>query len=193
MIALILLGPPAVGKGTQAAMLAEDLDIPTISTGQIFRTNIEEGTELGLLAEEYMSAGRFVPDSVTVPLIEARLSAPDTQRGFILDGFPRNLKQAHALRDLLAKKDITLNAVIELVAPDEIVVTRLQHRAGVENRSDDNVEVFVQRLTDYHELTEPIATYYADQDLLEVVDADQSIEAVHDAILAILRAKGLCD
>ncbi|WP_099331599.1 adenylate kinase [Actinomyces minihominis] len=192
MTRVIFLGPPAVGKGTQATWLAEKLGIPTVSTGQIFRSNIDEGTELGRLADSYISRGKFVPDSITVPMVDARLSAPDVEDGFILDGFPRNLNQAHALRDLLAKRGVSLDVVIELEAPEEVVVERLQMRAGIEKRSDDRVEVFVQRLQDYHELTEPIATYYADQDLLEVVDAAKTREEIHEDILAVLSSKGLC-
>ena len=192
MTAMILLGPPAVGKGTQAVWLAECLGVPTISTGQIFRSNIEDGTELGRLADSYISKGKFVPDSITVPMVDARLSAPDVEGGFILDGFPRNLDQAHALRDLLASRGVKLDIVLELEAPEGVVVERLQNRAGVEHRSDDKVDVFIQRLKDYHELTEPIATYYADQDLLEVIDANQDREGVHDAIMAVLKDRGLC-
>ena len=191
MTAVILLGPPAVGKGTQATALATYLGVPTISTGQIFRTNIEEGTELGRLAEEYMSAGKFVPDSVTISMVDARLSAPDAQNGFILDGFPRNLPQAHALRDLLAKRGVPLDVVLEFTAPDEVVVERLLNRAQQENRSDDREEVFVQRLADYHDQTEPIATYYADQDLLEVVDAQGTIDEVRAAMIEVFESKGL--
>ncbi len=193
MTVMILLGPPAVGKGTQATKLSKCLGIPTISTGQIFRTNMQDGTELGRLADQYISAGKFVPDSVTIPMVDARLSAPDVEGGFILDGFPRNLSQAHALRDLLAKRGIVLDIVVELDAPEAVVVGRLLHRAGVETRSDDKVEVFVQRLRDYHDLTEPIATYYADQDLLEVVNAALSVDEVHEEIMSLLRAKQLCD
>ncbi len=189
---MILLGPPAVGKGTQAAWLAECLGVPTVSTGQIFRSNIAEDTELGRLAARYMSEGRFVPDSVTIPMVDARLSAPDAADGFILDGFPRNLEQAHALRDLLAKRGQKLDVVLELDAPDEVVVQRLLHRAEEEDRSDDNVETFRQRLVDYHEQTEPIATYYADQDLLDVVDAAQTREEVREAMVQALRERGVC-
>ena len=192
MTAMILLGPPAVGKGTQAVWLAQCLGVPTISTGQIFRSNIEDGTELGRLADSYISKGKFVPGPITVPMVDARLSAPDVEGGFILDGFPRNLDQAHALRDLLARRGVKLDIVLELEAPEGVVVERLQNRAGVEHRSDDKVDVFIQRLKDYHELTEPIATYYADQDLLEVIDANQDREGVHDAIMAVLKDKGLC-
>lgn len=192
MTTVILLGPPAVGKGTQAVSLAECLGVPSISTGQIFRSNIEEGTELGRMAEKYMAGGNFVPDSITVPMVDARLSAPDVANGFILDGFPRNLSQAHALRDLLAKRGVTLDVVIEFEAPEEVVIQRLMNRAGEENRSDDRVEVFQKRLVDYHELTEPIATYYADQDLLEVVDASLSKEAVREQMMAVLRSKKIC-
>lgn len=191
MTSLILLGPPAVGKGTQSAWLSQLLGVPAISTGRIFRENIQEGTELGRLAEAYISRGKFVPDSVTVPMVDARFSAPDVEDGFILDGFPRSISQAHALRDILAKHGLKLDVVIDLEAADQVVIERLLHRAMEEDRSDDNVDVFTQRLVDYHELTEPIATYYADQDLLEVVDATRDVEGVQDEIAQVLVRKGL--
>lgn len=193
MTALILLGPPGVGKGTQAKWLSKCLGIPAVSTGQIFRTNIADGTELGQMAESYISRGEFVPDSVTVPMLAARLGAPDAQEGFILDGFPRNISQAHSLRDMLGKKRVSLDAVLELTAPTEVLMGRLAKRSGEENRSDDSAEVFEHRLTVYREQTEPIATYYADQDLLDVIDASQGVEEVGQAMLAALAARSLCE
>ena len=134
MTAIILLGPPGVGKGTQAQWMSRCLNIPAISTGQIFRSNIAEGTELGALADSYISKGEFVPDSVTIPMLQARISAPDTQGGFILDGFPRNLAQAHALRDMLAKMGRPLSAVLELTAPTSVLVERKIGRASCRER-----------------------------------------------------------
>ena len=192
MTAIILLGPPGVGKGTQAVWMSRCLGIPAISTGQIFRTNIAEGTELGQMADSYISKGEFVPDSVTIPMLEARLSAPDTKGGFILDGFPRNLAQAHALRDMLQKMGRSLSAVLELTAPTSVLVERMVKRSTEEQRSDDSEEIFKHRLQIYHEQTEPIATYYADQDLLEVVNADRSVNEVGRALVSALSSRGLC-
>lgn len=192
MTGLILLGPPGVGKGTQAKLIAERLSIPTISTGHIFRTNIKAGTEMGKVAAEYMNQGAFVPDSVTNPMIEARLSAPDVLNGFLLDGYPRTLDQAHVLRDILAATGLKLDAVIAIEAPREVLVERMTRRAVIESRSDDNPEVFAHRLEEYEDRTEPIATYYADQDLLESVDGSGSVEDVEAGLIRALTSRGLC-
>ncbi len=193
MSAVILLGPPGVGKGTQAKWLAEALDIPAISTGQIFRTNIADGTELGKLAQIFIDHGEFVPDTITNPMVEARLGAPDAKKGFVLDGYPRSLPQAHALRDVLAKEDMHLDAVLELTAPEEVLVDRMKKRAGEEHRADDRDEVFEHRIAVYHERTEPLATYYADLDLLDVIDASGSFEEVARLMLDALRERGICE
>lgn len=192
MTSLILLGPPGVGKGTQAAWLANCLKIPAISTGQIFRTNIGEGTKLGQLAAGYIEKGEFVPDSMTIPMVQARLEAPDTENGFILDGFPRNLAQAHALRDILNRQRRKVHSVLELVAPQDVLMDRLMKRASEEQRSDDTREVFEHRLEVYRKQTEPIATYYADQDLLDVIDAAQPIEDVGREMLEALGRRCVC-
>lgn len=192
MSAVILLGPPGVGKGTQASWLAEALGVPAISTGQIFRSNIEDGTELGKLAESYMDQGDFVPDNVTNPMVAARLSAPDARDGFVLDGYPRSLEQAHALRDTLAKESMVIDAVLELTAPENVLIERLVKRASEEHRADDKADVFKHRLAVYYERTEPLATYYADLDLLEAVDASGTPSEVADAMLAALRLRGVC-
>lgn len=191
MMRLVLLGPPGVGKGTQAKVVSERLGLTTISTGQIFRSNIAQGTELGRLADNYISQGHFVPDSVTNQMIAARLGAPDVADGFLLDGYPRNLEQVHFLRDLLASQGVGLDAVVDLSAPEEVLVKHMAHRAKVENRSDDSPEVFAERLHEYHRKTEPVSTYYADQDLLEVVDGVGTIEEVTERILAVLSFHGV--
>ncbi len=193
MSAVILLGPPGVGKGTQAAWLAKALGVPAISTGQIFRTNIEEETELGKLAQTFMDQGDFVPDYVTNPMVAARLSAPDARGGFVLDGYPRSLEQAHALRDTLAKESMVINAVLVLTAPEDVLIARLANRASQENRADDKIEVFKHRLEVYNERTEPLATYYADLDLLESVDASGTPDEVAEGMLEALRLRGVCE
>ncbi len=191
MTGIVLLGPPGVGKGTQARQIVAQLGIPNISTGHIFRSNMKAGTELGRLAASYIDQGTFVPDSVTTPMVAARFTADDVRRGFLLDGYPRNLTQAHSLRDILAGEGLTLDVVIELDAPEEILVKQMSRRAEIEGRSDDKPEVFARRLNEYKTRTEPIATYYADQDLLAVVDGVGTIEEVSARILALpaLQAK----
>lgn len=191
MSSLVLLGPPGVGKGTQAKVISKRLGIPTISTGQIFRNNMESGTELGILARGYIDQGQFVPDSVTNPMIDARLSAPDVQTGFLLDGYPRTLEQTHALRDILPKYRLGLDLVIDITAPSDVLIAHMLRRAKTENRSDDRPEVFATRLEEYHLRTEPIADYYAEQDLLEVVDGVGSIEEVSQRIFDVLEHRGI--
>lgn len=186
MTAIILLGPPGAGKGTQASIIARKLGIPAISTGEIFRANIAEQTELGILAQSYMDRGELVPDSVINPMVHARLKAPDAAEGFLLDGYPRTVEQAHALRDTLADLGTELDVVIELQADEDQVVHRMLKRATEQHRSDDTEPVIRHRLAVYHTQTEPVATYYVDQDLLEAVDANGSVEEVSERIFAIL-------
>lgn len=188
---LIFLGPPGVGKGTQARAIAGILGVPAISTGHIFRANMEAHTELGRIAQDYLDQGRLVPDSVTNPMVRARLAAPDISAGFVLDGYPRTLEQAYALRDLLLMNHISLNLVINIEAPEDVLLQQIMRRAKIENRTDDNPEVFEQRLVEYHTSTEPIATYYADQDLLAPVDGVGTVDQVTDRIVEVLRQNGL--
>lgn len=186
MTTVILLGPPGAGKGTQAARISERLGVPAISTGEIFRSNITEGTELGQRAQAYMERGEFVPDSVTNPMVRARLSAPDTAPGFLLDGYPRTLDQAHVLRDMLADLGRTLDLVLEIEVDEDEVVERMLKRAEELHRADDTEPVMRHRLEVYHAQTEPMATYYADQDLLEVVDGIGTVDEVSARIFAVL-------
>jgi adenylate kinase len=186
MTAIVLLGPPGAGKGTQATRISRRLGIPAISTGEIFRSNIAEGTELGRLAQSYMDRGEFVPDSVTDPMVRVRLQAPDTARGFLLDGYPRTLDQAHTLRDMLADLGVRLDLVLELEVDEDEVVSRLLNRAREQNRADDTEPVIRRRLEVYHAQTEPMATYYADQDLLEVVSGQGTVDEVTHRIFDVL-------
>ncbi len=190
MTRIVLLGPPGVGKGTQARVVSERLGIPTISTGQIFRANISQQTALGELAEGYISKGLLVPDSVTNSMVEARLSDPDTANGFLLDGYPRNLEQAHVLRDLLAKNGTKLDIVLDITAPHEVLVEHMLKRAQEENRADDSPEVFVERLNEYAAKTEPVSTYYADQDLLFAINGVGEISEVTERIMKVLLDAG---
>lgn len=186
MTTIILLGAPGAGKGTQARLIAERLGIPAISTGEIFRSNMASDTELGRRAREYMDRGEFVPDSVTNPMVRARLAAPDTEGGFLLDGYPRTLSQAHVLRDLLADLGKSIDVVLAIEVNENEVVERILKRAEEQHRSDDTEEIIRHRLEVYHEATEPIATYYADQDLLETVDGSGTVEDVFSRIVTVL-------
>ncbi|MDU7382563.1 MAG: adenylate kinase [Schaalia turicensis] len=188
MTAMVLLGPPGAGKGTQATRIAEKLSIPAISTGEIFRANMSEGTEIGLQAKAFIDRGEFVPDSVTNAMVKARLSAPDTANGFLLDGYPRNVEQAHVLADMCEEAGIKLDLVLEIQVDEDEVVTRMMKRAEEQHRTDDTEPVMRHRLEVYHQQTEPVAAYYADHDLLQVVDGSGSIDEVTERIFAVLNS-----
>ncbi|MDK8351820.1 adenylate kinase, partial [Gleimia europaea] len=144
--AILILGAPGAGKGTQAKRIAKALQIPAISTGAIFRQNMKDRTELGQKAQSYMDAGEFVPDSVTNPMVEARLSAPDVAGGYLLDGYPRTIEQAFYLRDALAATGRDLDLVLEIAVELDEVVERLLKRAEIEGRADDTEPVIRRRL-----------------------------------------------
>ena len=182
MTVVILLGPPGAGKGTQASRIAERLGIPAISTGDIFRANMAEGTEIGKQAQAYMDRGEFVPDSVT----NAMVKAPDAADGFLLDGYPRTVEQAHVLRDMLLDLGKSIDVVLEIQVDEDEVVARMLKRAQEQHRTDDTEPVIRHRLEVYHQQTLPVATYYVDQDLLEVVDGSGTIDEVTARIFAIL-------
>ena len=182
MTVVILLGPPGAGKGTQASRIAERLDIPAISTGDIFRANMAEGTEIGKQAQAYMDRGEFVTNT----MVKARLAAPDTANGFLLDGYPRSVEQAHVLRDMLLDLGTSIDVVLEIQVDEDEVVERMLKRAQEQHRTDDTEPVMRHRLEVYHQQTLPVATYYVDQDLLEVVDGTGSIDEVTARIFAIL-------
>ena len=186
MTVVILLGPPGAGKGTQASRIAERLGIPAISTGDIFRANMVEGTEIGKQAQAYMDRGEFVPDSVTNAMVKARLAAPDAADGFLLDGYPRTVEQAHVLRDMLLDLGKSIDVVLEIQVDEDEVVERMLKRAQEQHRTDDTEPVMRHRLEVYHQQTLPVATYYVDQDLLEVVDGSGTIDEVTARIFAIL-------
>ena len=185
MTIVILLGPPGAGKGTQASRIAERFGIPAISTGDIFRANMAEGTEIGKQAQAYMDRGEFVPDSVTNAMVKARLAAPDAADGFLLDGYPRSVEQAHVLRDMLLDLGKSIDVVLEIQVDEDEVVERMLKRAQEQHRTDDTEPVMRHRLEVYHQ-TLPVATYYVDQDLLEVVDGSGTIDEVTARIFAIL-------
>ena len=183
---LVLVGPPGAGKGTQAQIVATQLSIPHISTGDIFRANVAGGTELGLQAQQFMNAGELVPDSVTNAMVADRLAQPDAQAGFLLDGYPRNREQAIVLEGLLAEGDIALDAVVELDVDNESVIARLLDRAVKDGRADDTEEVIRRRLDVYSEQTEPLVGYYREHGLLRSVDGVGTIEDITARIVAEL-------
>ncbi|MBW0114012.1 adenylate kinase [Pseudonocardia abyssalis] len=177
---LVLVGPPGAGKGTQAERMAERLDVPHISTGDLFRANLKEETPLGIEAKRYMDAGDLVPDEVTVAMVRERLTESDAAKGFILDGFPRTAPQAASLAGLLSDQGLELDAVVEFSVSDEVVVQRLLGRG----RSDDTEDVIRRRQQVYRDDTAPLLEYYADR--LVSVDAVGSVEEITDRVFDAL-------
>lgn len=186
---IVLLGAPGSGKGTQAKRLKVDLRIAHISTGDLLRAAVKAGTPLGLKAKAVMESGQLVSDGIVLGLLEERLAEPDTQPGFILDGYPRNLAQANALDALLARVGQPLDAVVKLNVPDAAIVKRCEIRFEQEHRADDNPETVRKRLAVYAEQTTPVADFYAQRGLLTEIDGVGDIEAIGDRVLAALRAR----
>ncbi|CAM5273263.1 MULTISPECIES: adenylate kinase [Streptomyces] len=216
---IVLVGPPGAGKGTQAAFLAQNLSIPHISTGDLFRANISQQTELGKLAKSYMDAGNLVPDEVTIAMAKDRMEQPDAENGFLLDGFPRNVSQAEALDELLETESMQLDAVLDLEVPEDEVVKRIAGRRVCRNesahvfhvtykppakegvcdvcggelyqRDDDSEETVRKRLEVYHTQTEPIIDYYKAQGLVVTISALGKVEDVTTrAMEALKRGEG---
>tara|TARA_B100000519_G_scaffold105143_1_gene91170 strand:+ start:260 stop:805 length:546 start_codon:yes stop_codon:yes gene_type:complete len=179
-VRIVLLGPPGAGKGTQAQKLAEKLEIPQISTGDLFRYNISNGTELGLEAKKYLDAGDLVPATLTNALVDDRLDDEDAAQGFILDGFPRSVEQAKALDEMLAKRNLSLDAVLEFRVPEEELVSRLKGRG----RADDTEDVIRNRFKVYRDETAPLLDYYSDN--LATVDAVGELDEVFARALKAL-------
>lgn len=186
MTRLVLLGPPGAGKGTQAKALAQRLDVPAISTGDIFRANVAEGTELGREAQRYMDAGEYVPDSVTNAMVADRLAQPDAAKGFVLDGYPRTAAQVDELDRMLAAGGARLDRVVEITADADEVVARLRKRAEIEGRSDDTDDVVRRRLEVYAEQTAPLTALYAERGLLVRVDGLGEVDEVTGRVLAAI-------
>ncbi|MFE7445326.1 adenylate kinase [Streptomyces chartreusis] len=212
---IVLVGPPGAGKGTQAAFLAKNLSIPHISTGDLFRANISQQTELGKLAKSYMDAGNLVPDEVTIGMAKDRMEKPDAENGFLLDGFPRNVSQAEALDEMLQSESMKLDAVLDLEVPEEEVVKRIAGRricrkdsshvfhvtyskpkkegvcdaCGGElyQRDDDSEETVRKRLEVYHTQTEPIIDYYKAQGLVVTISALGKVEEVTGRAMEALK------
>ncbi|MFI6471434.1 adenylate kinase [Streptomyces sp. NPDC050516] len=212
---IVLVGPPGAGKGTQAAFLAQNLAIPHISTGDLFRANISQGTDLGKQAKAYMDAGNLVPDEVTIGMAKDRMEAPDAVNGFLLDGFPRNVVQAEALDEVLKADGVKLDAVLDLEVPEDEVVKRIAGRRICRNdsahvfhvaynapkqdgvcdkcggelyqRGDDTEDTVRKRLEVYHSETEPIIDYYRAQGLVITISALGKVDEVTTKAMDALR------
>lgn len=210
---IIMLGAPGAGKGTQAKVISEKYGIPHISTGDIFRANIKNGTELGKKAKSYMDEGKLVPDKLTVELLLDRVAKSDCEGGYILDGFPRTIPQAEVLAEALAKSGDAIDFAINVDVPDEHIVRRMKGRrncpacgasynlefhppkkentcdncgAALVQRDDDQPETVAKRLAVYHEQTQPLIAYYEERGVLRTVDGTQSMEDVFRDISGIL-------
>ena len=183
---LLIMGPPGAGKGTQAAMICQEFGVPHVSTGDLFRLNLTQGTALGQEAKKYMDAGEYVPDSVTNGMVRERLKEADTKDGFLLDGYPRTVAQVGELDDMLSSKP--LDRVIELTADTDEVVKRLLGRAIEQGRADDTEDVIRRRLEVYEEQTAPLTSLYKSRGLLVQVDGLGSIEEVTARISAALNS-----
>ncbi len=212
---LIILGAPGAGKGTQASIISQKLDIPHISTGEIFRDNIKSNNELGKLAKEYIDKGQLVPDDITIRIVKRRLDEDDCRRGFILDGFPRTVPQADALESELCKVNQSINKVLDIDVNDDEIVDRMMGRRvctncgatyhvkykppinpgkcdvcsqSLEQRDDDTEETLRKRLQVYHRQTEPLIEYYRDKGLLTVVRGEEDVKHTTEKVL---RAMGV--
>lgn len=180
---LVLLGAPGSGKGTQAARLKEHLQVPHISTGDLLRAEVAAGSRLGLEAKEVMARGELVSDAILLGMLEDRFSRPDTRNGFILDGYPRNLAQADALDQLLARIGQPMDYAVQLEVPTELLVERIAGRAQAEGRADDSPDSVRTRLQVYDSQTAPVVEYYRQHGRLTVVDGVGSLEQVFARIV----------
>ena len=183
---ILLMGPPGAGKGTQARLVADHYGVPAISTGDIFRANVDAGTPLGQTARGYLEAGEYVPDSVTNAMVRDRLGAPDCARGFLLDGYPRTLAQVEKLDRILEGSGRRLDAVVALEVDGDELIDRLVRRAGAEGRSDDTEDVIRRRQKLYADETAPLLTAYDQRGVLRRVDGAGTVETVAARIAAAL-------
>ncbi len=191
MTRLLIIGPPGAGKGTQAALLAESFGIPAISTGDIFRYNVKNETELGLKAKAFMDRGEYVPDSLTNDLVRDRLAKADAEAGFLLDGYPRTVDQVQELDAILSESGRKLDVVVQLTADYEELVRRLAGRAALEGRADDTPDVIRRRLEVYDEQTAVLIDIYAARGLVARIDGLGEIAEVTGRIIEALEARGL--
>lgn len=187
----LIVGPQGSGKGTQGVLVGEAYEIPVVSTGDVFRANISEGTELGRRVQQIVEAGNLVPDELTSEIVRDRLAQPDAAAGFLLDGYPRNLGQVAHLDDFLSGRGEALDAVIELDVPREESIERLKLRAAEQGRTDDTEEVIAKRLDIYENETAPILGVYRERGIVDTIDGVGSLEEITERIFAALEARGL--
>jgi len=186
---IVLLGAPGSGKGTQAALLVEELGLPHISTGALLRSAVRAGTELGVKAKAVLDRGELVSDDIMLGLLEERLSQANAEDGFILDGYPRNLAQARALDELLSRIDQPVDEALQIDVDVEMVIARIARRAAEEGRSDDTEEVVRNRMKVYSDHTAPVVDYYANQGLLSRILGEGTIEEVFQRIKGVLQMR----
>jgi len=191
MVRMLLVGPPGAGKGTQAVLLSDAFGIPAISTGDIFRANVKNQTELGLKVKAIMDAGEYVPDEITNAIVANRLAESDAAAGFLLDGYPRTPDQVRELDAVLAADGKALDVVVQIVADTDEVVARLLKRAQEQGRTDDTEEVIRHRMSVYAEQTAPLIDVYEARDLVVTVDGLGEVAEVTARILSALAARGI--
>ena len=180
---LVFFGPPGAGKGTQAQRIVSDFGIPQISTGEILRAAVANGTPLGKQAGPLMAAGKLVPDELVIGIVEERLKEKDCQKGFLLDGFPRTIPQAESLQTVLAKSGKRIEHVVSLEVPDSVIHERMKGRG----RADDSPETVQKRLDEFRKLTAPLKAYYEKQGLLRSIDGVGSLEDIYASIKKALK------
>ena len=180
------MGPPGAGKGTQAQYVADHFGVPAISTGDIFRANVSQGTALGVEAKRYMEAGEYVPDEITNQMVRNRIEAPDAEPGFLLDGYPRTLAQVEELDGIISTTGHSLDAAVALIADPDELVSRLLQRARVEGRADDSEDVIRRRQEVYAEQTEPLIEVYRERGILIEVDGMGDVDEVTKRIFDAL-------
>ncbi|WP_448005843.1 adenylate kinase [Agromyces bauzanensis] len=188
---LLIVGPQGSGKGTQGVLVARAFGVPQVATGDIFRENVSNGTELGKQVQAVIEAGDLVPDELTSELVRDRLGQPDAAHGFLLDGYPRNLGQVDDLDGFLEPRGEALDAVIELVVPREESIARITQRAAEQGRTDDTEEVIANRLAIYERETAPILEVYRERGIVDEIDGVGTLEEVTDRIFAALAKRGL--
>ncbi len=188
---LLIVGPQGSGKGTQGVRIAETFGVPAVSTGDVFRANIQQGTELGRQVQSIIARGDLVPDELTSTIVRDRLAQDDAAPGFLLDGYPRNLGQVADLDAFLASRDEALDAVIELSVPRDESIARLIRRAAEQGRTDDTEDVISHRLHLYETETAPILDVYRERNLVERIDGVGSLDEITERVLTALIARGL--
>ena len=213
---IIMLGAPGAGKGSQASRIATEYQLPHISTGDIFRANLKEETELGKKAKSFMDKGELVPDDITIAMLLERIHKEDCKNGYILDGFPRTIPQAEALKEALAKKNEKIDLALDVETTDELIIKRMAGRRTCPNcsaiyhietlkpkkegicdlcgseliqRKDDNEETVKNRLKIYHEMTEPLISYYKKENVLEEIDGTENLDKVFETVKEIIKKR----